>query len=220
MPLKLDNIGYRYNFTKNFILNDISLVLGKSRTIAIFGESGSGKSTLGKIVAGIIPQTKGDISFNGAKIKFPFKGEIRKKIQIIFQHPEISFNPKLRLLDSLKEPYKILKIPFSLDNLSQYLRRYGIRKDLLERRPYALSGGELQRLALARVMLMKPSLVVLDEPTSMLDVISQAQIISLLKKCQEEMAITYLFISHDMPLCEAFCDEIRFLKGGELSFNP
>jgi peptide/nickel transport system ATP-binding protein len=217
MPLKLEHINYRYNFTTNYILNDISLFLDRSETIAIFGESGSGKSTLGKIVAGINKQTKGDIYFNGSKILFPFTGDVRKRIQILFQHPEISFNPKLQLLYSLNEPYRILKEPFSLEILSQYLKQYGISKELLERRPNALSGGELQRLALARVMLMKPQIIVLDEPTSMLDVISQAQMIKLLKKCQVEMDISYIFISHDMTLCKAFCDKIYFLNGGRLS---
>ncbi|MDR2349809.1 MAG: ATP-binding cassette domain-containing protein [Deltaproteobacteria bacterium] len=217
MLLKLDNVGFKYKFTGQCVLNGVSLHLDKGETVAIFGDSGSGKSTIGKIVSGIIPPTKGNIVFDGQPARMPFKGSARRNIQIIFQHPEVSFNPKLTLLESLKEPYVILNAGFSLSKLRAYLERYGIHPEILKRRPHALSGGELQRLAIARAMIMEPKLVILDEPTAMLDVISQAQIIRLLNDVQKAKGVSYLFISHDIALCEFFCKTIYWLENGVLS---
>ena len=123
---------------------------------------------------------------------YPLRGPARRRIQILFQHPEVAFNPKLRLIDSMREPYRLFHLPYTRQGLCDYLERYGIYEEHLDRFPAELSGGELQRLALARAMLMDPSFLVLDEPTSMLDVISQAQMIHLLQEIQQEREVGYL----------------------------
>ena len=116
----------------------------------------------------------------------------------------------------MREPYRLFHLPYTRQGLCDYLERYGIYEEHLDRFPAELSGGELQRLALARAMLMDPSFLVLDEPTSMLDVISQAQVIQLLQEIQQEREVGYLLISHDRALCERFCTAIRPLEGGRL----
>lgn len=216
MLIDVQNLSKRYQAKGPLVVEDISFQIDRGQTLAIFGDSGSGKSTIGQILAGLYPPTSGQIFLDGQPLSYPLKGTSRRKIQILFQHPEMAFDPKMLLLDSMKEPYRFLKQSCTLEQLCDYLSRFGIYKEHLNRYPNQLSGGELQRLALARVMLMEPSFLVLDEPTSMLDVISQAQVIQLLSEIQQERQLGYLFISHDKVLCEHFCTCIRHLKNGHL----
>ena len=161
--------------------------------------------------------TEGQIFLENKALQYPFRAEARRKIQLLFQHPEVSFNPRMKLLDSLREPYRFLRRPYSLEELLKHLEDYGIYEEHLHRYPAELSGGELQRMALARIMLMNPELIVLDEPTSMLDVISQAQVIHLLEEIQREKKLCYLFISHDLELCRRFADRVLYLNEGALT---
>lgn len=216
MLLCLENAEMIYPREKESVIHQISLSVRGGETVAIFGKSGSGKSTIGQIMAGILKPTEGTLYFHGNKLTYPFQKEYRQKIQILFQHPELSFNPRMTLLESMKEPYKFKKLDFSKKKLLDFLEEFGIYDEHLQRHPDALSGGELQRLALARLMLLDSEFIVLDEPTSMLDVISQAQIILLLKKLQKERNLGYLFISHDYELCRHFCNEIYYLEKGWL----
>ena len=214
MLIKLEGIRKRYTKKLPFVIENISLEIPRGKTIGIFGESGSGKSTIGHIMAGIIPASAGSIIYDDSELKFPFKGEPRRRIQILFQHPEVSFNPKISLFKSICEPYRFFNLPYSREELNTYLEDFGIYDEHLDRYPSQLSGGELQRLALARLMLVQPKLIILDEPTSMLDVISQAQVIGMLKALQQKQDLSYLFISHDRLLCDTFCDHILSLENG------
>ncbi len=141
---------------------------------------------------------------------------MRRDIQILFQHPEVAFNPKLRIIDSLKEPYKLYRKSYQLDDIIADINALGLKEEHLYRMPSELSGGEQQRLALARVLAIKPTLLILDEPTSMLDVISQAMIIDILKAYQKTQSTSYLFISHDEALAKIFCDQIHYMANGEI----
>ncbi len=217
MLMRMNEVCKRYQAGTPMVVENISLTIDRGETLAIFGESGSGKSTIGQIIAGIFAPSSGKLFFEEQKLRFPFSGEPRRRIQILFQHPEISFNPKMKLIDSLKEPYRFFGLPYTKQSLCEYLNEFGIYEEHLDRFPAELSGGELQRMALARLMLIEPSLIVLDEPTSMLDVISQAQVIHLLKEIQRQKEIGYLFVSHDYALCECFCDRILHLEDGRLT---
>ena len=208
MVLEAVGLAKRYPGSARDTVSQISFSIGSGETLGLLGESGSGKSTVGQMVAGILRPTAGRLFFQGEELSFPFRGEARRGIQILFQHPEVSFNPRLRLWDSIKEPYRFRRIPCQEDALVEFLAQFGIYREHLGRYPRELSGGELQRLALARVMLMQPKLVVLDEPTSMLDVISQAQVVHLLEEIQKQEGVSYLFISHDPILCRRFCSRI------------
>lgn len=198
------------------MIDEVSFGIEEGKTIGIMGESGSGKSTIGQIIAGLYPASEGSIRFRGTPLKIPYKKAIRSKIQILFQHPEVSFNPRMKLKESLSEPYLLKKRPFSEKEFLKYMERFGIYAEHMGRYPAELSGGELQRMALARAMLMEPECLILDEPTSMLDMVSQSQMIRLLKELQEETGVAYLFISHDRELCRKFCDEIYQLEQGKL----
>lgn len=216
MLIEVQGLSKRYRPKGPLVVEDISFTIDRGETLAIFGDSGSGKSTIGQVLAGLFPATSGQVILDGKTLTYPYRGEARRQIQILFQHPEVAFDPKMKLVDSMREPYRFFDLPYSRKGLCDYLERYGIYDEHLNRRPAELSGGELQRLALARVMLMEPSFLVLDEPTSMLDVISQAQIIRLLQEIQQGKGLGYLFISHDRALCEHFCTVIRPLAQGRL----
>ena len=219
MLIEVQGLSKRYRPRGPMVVEEISFTIDRGETLAIFGDSGSGKSTIGQILAGIYPATAGEVWLDGQRLSYPLRGPARRRIQILFQHPEVAFNPKLRLIDSMREPYRLFHLPYTRQGLCDYLERYGIYEEHLDRFPAELSGGELQRLALARAMLMDPSFLVLDEPTSMLDVISQAQVIQLLQEIQQEREVGYLFISHDRALCERFCTAIRPLEGGRCRFT-
>lgn len=216
MLIKLQAIEKTYPGQKKPVIQDINFSIDEGESFAIFGDSGSGKSTIGHILAGILKPSKGTILYKGNAVNMPYHGPARKNIQILFQHPEVSFNPKLTLIDSMKEPYRFFGMPYSKEQLLEFLSEYGIYDEHLRRYPYELSGGELQRLALARIMLIDPELIVLDEATSMLDVISQAQIFSMLKRIRQQTHKGFLLISHDPELCKRCSDRMEILSNGRL----
>lgn len=210
-------LAKRYRGMAKDVVRDIDFTISRGETLGIYGPSGSGKSTIGQMAAGILKPDRGEMYYAPDEgrpelIRCPFKGAARQGIQILFQHPEVSFDPKMSLYRSMQEPYRFQKKTFDEKTLLAFLEEFGIYREHLLRYPSELSGGELQRLALARVMLANPGFVILDEPTSMLDVISQAQVIHLLKNSQKKYGISYLFISHDRRLCEWFCDDILSLS--------
>lgn len=218
--LRAENISKTFCQSKKHQVNAVveaNLALHAGETVGILGESGSGKSTLGQILVGLQAPSKGKIFYKGSQITFPYRGETRRQIQILFQHPEVSFNPQLNMVTSLAEPYKLYGKPFSRTILLENLERFGLYEEHLDRLPGTLSGGELQRAALARILTVEPELIVLDEPTSMLDAISQAQMIEILRQIQQEQHTGYLFITHNLALCKAFADRIYVMKDGVLS---
>ena len=215
MLLQIDNVSHRYPKQDYWCLDGISLTLDKGKTVGILGTSGSGKSTLGKIATGLLKPTKGRVLFNGELFPaLPRRGKHRTKIQMIFQHAEVSFNPRQPLEVSMAEVYRLRKMKYSFDILCEMTESYGIYPDQLKRYPPQLSGGELQRLAVARALLNEPDVLVLDEATSMLDVIIQAQIMRMLKSLQKEKSLAYLFITHDKELAQMMCDEIIEIEDG------
>ena len=193
-----------------------SLSLRSGETLGLLGESGSGKSTLGQMLVGLLRPDEGSILYRGETLFYPFRGLPRQKIQILFQHPEVSFNPQLTLRQSLSEPFRLRGMPATDQVLTDCIGRFGLYPEHLERRPGALSGGELQRAALARVLVMDPEVILLDEPTSMLDVITQAQIVDFLRRYQEEHGTSYIFITHSTSLAEQVCRRIVRVKEGKL----
>ena len=198
-------------------VDNASLSLCAGETLGLLGESGSGKSTLGQMLVGLIRPDEGTILYRGQPLPFPFKGVPRQKIQILFQHPEVSFNPQLTLRQSLSEPFRLRGKPVTDEALAECISRFGLYPEHLERRPGALSGGELQRAALARILVMEPEFILLDEPTSMLDVITQAQIVDFLRRYREEHGTSYLFITHSTSLAEQVCHRIIHIRAGVLA---
>ena len=193
-----------------------SLTLKRGRTFGLLGQSGSGKSTLGQMMVGLLRPDSGELFFHGERLSYPIRGQARRRIQILFQHPEVSFNPQLTLRQSLVEPFKLMGKPFDDGAILSVIEPFGLHAEHLARYPGELSGGELQRAALARVTVLEPEMILLDEPTSMLDVITQAQMIDFLRRYQQQHQTAYLFITHSTALAEQFCDEIVKMEDGHL----
>ena len=203
-------------------VDDVSFEIKEGKTLGLVGESGCGKSTLSRLILKLIKADEGKIFLNGLDISdynFTSMRKSRSKMQIIFQHPDSSLSPKKTLYKSLIEPLKIhglYKKGHSEDLIKQYLNIVGLSEEILSRYPHQVSGGQIQRVVIARALLLQPTFVILDEPTSMLDVSVQAQIIQLLKSIQNQFNITYLFISHDLDLVKAVSDEIAIMLNGKI----
>ena len=193
-----------------------SISLQKGKTLGLLGQSGSGKSTLGQMMVGLLRPDSGELFFHSKLLSYPIRGQARRRIQILFQHPEVSFNPQLTLRQSLVEPFKLMGKPFDDGAILSVIEPFGLHAEHLARYPGELSGGELQRAALARVTVLEPEMILLDEPTSMLDVITQAQMIDFLRRYQQQHQTAYLFITHSTALAEQFCDEIVNMEDGRL----
>lgn len=205
-------------------VDNVSITIDKGRILGLVGESGCGKSTLGRIILRLIPIDKGKIYFCNKDItNYSFKEmqDIRKQMQIIFQHPDTSLNPRKKIKYSLMEPFLVHKLTIRnedkmMSKILRYLDCVGLKEEILDRYPHQVSGGQIQRVVLARALVLEPRLLILDEVTSMLDVSVQAQIIELLKQVKREFDITYLFISHDIDLVRAFCDDIAVMRNGQI----
>lgn len=198
------------------VVDGASISLQKGKTLGLLGQSGSGKSTLGQMMVGLLKPDSGELFFHGERLSYPIRGQARRRIQILFQHPEVSFNPQLTLRQSLVEPFKLMGKPFDDGAILSVIEPFGLHAEHLARYPGELSGGELQRAALARVTVLEPEMILLDEPTSMLDVITQAQMIDFLRRYQQQHQTAYLFITHSTALAEQFCDEIVNMEDGRL----
>ena len=204
----------------------ISFTLEKGKTLAIVGESGSGKSTLARILTLIDRQTAGELLMDGAPIDIAngVTRELRRKVQIVFQNPYGSLNPRQKIGQVLMEPLLLnTDMPASerRDLAMEMLLKVGLQPEHFNRYPHMFSGGQRQRIAIARAIILKPSLLVLDEPVSALDLSVQAQILNLLADLQDEFGLTYVFISHDLSVVKYIADEVMVMYLGEaVEFGP
>jgi peptide/nickel transport system ATP-binding protein len=194
-------------FDKKEVLRDISFSVKSGSKIAIIGDSGSGKSTLAKIIVGLIKPTKGEVFLNDVSVSKFSRKDKGKIIQMVFQHPQSSFDPKRKIGFQLKEPYKIHKIKIE-NEIDDLLNFFSLDSNLLDRYPFQISGGEAQRLSIIKCLTLNPGILILDEPTSMLDVSIQAEIINFLLDIQKIRKMTFVFVSHDLELVSKVCDEI------------
>lgn len=202
-------------------VNGVSLELNERETIGIVGESGCGKSTTGRCVLRLIEPTSGEVIFQGKDITTLSKremNEIRKDIQMVFQDPMASMNPKLTIREILSEPLIAHKVPQKEREplLNETLRLVGLSENHLERYPHEMSGGQRQRIGIARAIILRPKIVVLDEPVSALDVSVQSQILNLLQDLQEELGLSYILISHDLGVVEHIAHRVGVMYLGEM----
>ncbi len=200
----------------------VSFTLEKGKTLAIVGESGCGKSTLGRILTLIDPQTSGELLIDGKPIniaKDRVTAEMRRKVQIIFQNPYGSLNPRQKIGEVLGEPLLLNTNKTAAerrDLAMQMLVKVGLGPEHYNRYPHMFSGGQRQRIAIARALMLSPSLLVLDEPVSALDLSVQAQVLNLLADLQDEFNLTYVFISHDLSVVRYIADEVMVMYYGEV----
>ncbi len=211
-------LGIGKSIEKVIALDDVSLTIAQGEIVGLVGESGCGKSTLGKIIAGILPQTKGKIIYNGINYEKLSKQE-SLQIQMVFQDPFASLNPRLRIKKIIGEAPITHKL-VSKKNLDSHIEKItiqsGLNKEFLNRFPHQFSGGQRQRIGIARALAIFPKLLICDEPVSALDVSIQAQIINLFMKIKKEMNMSYLFISHDMGVIEHVSDKIIVMYLGRI----
>ena len=194
----------------------------RGTTLAVVGESGCGKSTLARMLTMIDAQTSGTIEVDGLPIDISKTGisrDMRQKVQIVFQNPYGSLNPRQKIGHVLEEPLLLnTNMPAAErgDLALDMLQKVGLQPEHYGRYPHMFSGGQRQRIAIARAIMMKPKLLVLDEPVSALDLSVQAQILNLLKDLQDEMGLTYVFISHDLSVVRYLADKVMVMYFGEV----
>lgn len=201
-------------------VDSVSFEVQRGKITGIVGESGSGKTTLGQAIINLVPLSAGRIWYDGQPLDSPFPHRMRKKIQMIFQDPSQSLNPRMRIEHIVVEPleihFKQLRRAQKRERVAALLGRVGLSPDFMQRYPHQFSGGQRQRIGIARALAVEPELIICDEPTSALDVSVQAEIVNLLQDLQSESGLTYLFISHDLALVEHVSDEVLVMKDGKI----
>jgi len=205
-------------------VDDISFDIYRGETLGLVGESGCGKSTTGRSIIRLYNATDGEVLFNGVDVHGKkSKGDLKifnRKMQMIFQDPYASLNPRMKVLDIIAEGLDIHGITKSAkerkDRVHELLETVGLNKEHANRYPHEFSGGQRQRLGIARALAVDPEFIIADEPISALDVSIQAQVVNLLKELQEEKGLTYLFIAHDLSMVKYISDRIGVMYFGKL----
>ena len=203
-------------------VDDVSFDIQAGETLGLVGESGSGKSTLGRLVLRLIEPTSGSVRFNGQDLIQASRTEVRRlrrDLQIIFQDPFGSLDPRMRIEDIVAEPLIIherMNQSVRRKKVGELLKAVGLDQSALPRYPHEFSGGQRQRIGIARALALRPKFIVADEPVSALDVSVGAQIVNLLKELQGEFGLTYLFISHSMPVVRYLATRIAVMYRGKI----
>ena len=228
--LKVMNIKKSYTQKKflkksvKIVLNDVSLSLEQGKCLGIIGESGSGKSTLGRIITGIEKADSGVVKFAGKNIHQKENGNVKNDVSIVFQNYVSSVNPRFSVAQIIAEPLiissqvnksKIDKKKID-EEVKKMIKIVGLSEEFLERFPHELSGGQLQRVCIARAIVTKPKFILLDEAVSSLDVSTQVEILDLLQKLKREYNLSYVFITHDLLTITYICDSVIFFKDGKI----
>lgn len=229
--LEINNLKKYFPITKGFFkakvgdvkaVDDITLSLKRGSTLAVVGESGSGKTTFAKSIMRFYDITEGSVVFDGRDITNITAAELKKlkqEMQMVHQDPSTSLNPRKKIKDILEAPLKIHHIGDAKSRearVKELIKLVELPEEFLNRYPHSLSGGQKQRIGIARALALNPKLLLLDEPTSALDVSVQAKIITLLRNLQEQLNLTYLFITHDLSLVRNFADHVAVMYLGSV----
>ena len=233
--IKLDGLKKYFSISKGLVkktttyvkaVDDISLEIGEGEIVGLVGESGSGKTTLARVILNLTKMTGGNITINGIDLKNASKAEmkqLRSEIAVVFQDPASNLNPRQTVESSIMRPMIIHGVPRAeaKQKAKEVLEMVKMDQRYLDSFPHQLSGGQLQRIAIARALALNPKVMILDEPTSALDVSVQAQILNLLLDLQEQLNLTYLVITHDLNVIKYISDKIAVMYLGRLvEFGP
>ena len=223
--LKVEHLKKYFNTPKGTLhaVDDVSFTLERGKTLGIVGESGCGKSTTGRAILRLIEPTAGEVIFNGEDITKKNKEQmrlLRREMQLIFQDPYASLDPRKTVSEIIGEPLKLQKlIPDAkkrAERVHELMEVVGLADRLINTYPHELDGGRRQRIGIARALAMEPKLIICDEPVSALDVSIQAQILNLMQDLQEQMGLTYIFITHDLSVVNHFANDIAVMYLGQL----
>ena len=223
--LEVKNLKKYFNTPRGLLhaVDDVTFTLERGKTLGVVGESGCGKSTTGRSILRLLEPTGGEVLFEGQDITKLSAEEMRKKrkdMQIIFQDPYSSINPRKTVGQIIADPLEINKIITDKNQMEKRVRELmeivGLADRLYGTYPHELDGGRRQRIGIARALALEPKFIVCDEPVSALDVSIQAQILNLLKDLQEELGLTYMFITHDLSVVNCFSDEIIVMYLGQV----
>jgi|TARA_B100000959_G_scaffold286948_1_gene368255 peptide/nickel transport system ATP-binding protein len=220
--LKVDKVSARYPSSTEYVLDDISIGVERGKTVAVVGESGSGKSTLARVITGLLPPEQGTVAFKGNPLPSTLsdrqKDELRS-IQMIYQMPDVALNPRQRVHEIIGRPlefYLGLRGQEKSRRIQQLLQQIELPESFVERYPAQLSGGEKQRICIARALAAEPDLVICDEVTSALDQLVAEGILELLQSLQNDLNLSYLFITHDLATVKAIADDIVVMYQGRI----
>ncbi len=214
------NLAKQYG--KSRVVDDVSFTIAAGETLGLVGESGSGKSTVARMLLRLVEPTSGTVRFDSIDVLAAGSAELRalrRRMQMVFQDPYAALNPRMRIREILSEPFAIHgghtreQVRTRIQELTAEV---GLGPEVLPRFPHEFSGGQRQRINIARALALKPALLVLDEPVSALDVSVGATVINLLQELQRAHGLTYLFISHSMPLVRYLCDRVAVMQRGRL----
>ncbi len=222
--LQIDNVRFAYaghGVTKPTV-DGVTLFVGPGETLGLVGESGCGKSTLAKIAVGLLRADQGSVRVLGLDVAEPSSAARlarARQVQMVFQDPHGSLNPRLRIRSLLAEPLRLHKLTTrdqEKSDVNELLRQVGLSPAASEKFSHELSGGQRQRVAIARALAVRPKVLVCDEPVSALDVSIQAQILNLLRDLQQELGLSYFFISHDLRVVRYIADRIAVMHQGRI----
>ncbi|MDO4851537.1 MAG: dipeptide/oligopeptide/nickel ABC transporter ATP-binding protein [Actinomycetota bacterium] len=209
--------------TRTCALEHVSLAIDEGQMYGLIGGSGSGKTTLSRVIMGFVKPDSGSVLYEGqdlTKLRRKDWRPLRCEVQMIFQNPQKAFNPRFSVYECCAEPIRLFGLASSRDEERQMvydmLDSVGITRDQMNKYPHEISGGQAQRIAIVRALCLEPRLLICDEPTSMLDVSVQAQIIRLLSRINEERGCAVLFISHDLDVVRHLCDMVSVMHQGKV----
>ena len=200
-------------------VDGVDLDIQRGETVGIVGESGCGKTTLGRLIMGLIPRTEGTIQFEGVDINSMKRKELRRRLQIVFQDPGGSMNPRMSVRSIIAEPLIVNGLADGAEltqKVADLLTIVGLKPNHMTRFPHEFSGGQKQRIALARALSLDPDFILLDEPTSALDVSVQAQVLNLLDSIQKERGLTFIFITHSLNVVNHISDRVAVMYLGKI----